>query len=344
MMKAGGSELRYGNIEVVLQEAATGRRLVTLPQPDNYGHRAAFSPDGRMLVTSTYRIVPTGNAHRWENHVLHLWELASGTERMAIQVGNDDLSEVDMITWSTDSRIFATERKDRTIQFWDARTGVELLRYAGYAAPVHCLVFSPDGRKLATGHSDSAILIWDASRALQPRHAQESPTRSELEDLWTALGAADAHAAHSAILAMLNQADKAAEFLRGRLSPERPFPAERMRKLIGDLDSTRFQDREDSARQLADLEEQAEPALRMALKTNPSPEQRRRIEALLALPIVARSLEKLRRLRALEVLEHVASSQARAVLEELTKGAPEARVTQEAKASLERLQRRRVGE
>jgi hypothetical protein len=263
---------------------------------------------------------------------------------MAIQVGNDDLSEVDMITWSTDSRIFATERKDRTIQFWDARTGVELLRYAGYAAPVHCLVFSPDGRKLATGHSDSAILIWDASRALQPRHAQESPTRSELEDLWTALGAADAHAAHSAILAMLNQADKAAEFLRGRLSPERPFPAERMRKLIGDLDSTRFQDREDSARQLADLEEQAEPALRMALKTNPSPEQRRRIEALLALPIVARSLEKLRRLRALEVLEHVASSQARAVLEELTKGAPEARVTQEAKASLERLQRRRVGE
>jgi len=130
--------------------------------------------------------------------------------------------------------------------------------------------------------------------------------------------------------------------LRARLSAEPALPAERLGKLIANLDSSRFQEREDAARQLADLEERAEPALREALKTNPSAEQRRRIEALLAVPTVVRSSEKLRRLRALEVLEHIGSSQARKVLDELAKGAPESRVTQEAKASLERLQRCRA--
>ncbi|HEV3448484.1 MAG TPA: sigma factor-like helix-turn-helix DNA-binding protein [Gemmataceae bacterium] len=338
-MKAGGSALRYGNIHVVLQEATTGRRLVTLPQPDNYGH-AAFSSDGRMLITSTCRIVPAENGHRWENHRLHLWELASGQERLAIQVGNDELSQVDKITWSTDCRIFATERRDRTIQFWDARTGAELLRYTGYAAPVYCLAFSPDGTKVASGHSDSTILIWDASRASPPHRAQEVSTLRESDNWWTELATADGHAGYAAIWAMVDQADNTVKRLRGRLSPERPFPAEQMRKLIADLDSSRFQEREEAARQLADLEERAEPALREALKTNPSAEQRRRIEALLAVPTVVRSAEKLRRLRALEILEHIGSPQARKVLDGLTKGAPESRVTQEAKASLERLQRR----
>ena len=54
----------------------------------------------------------------------------------------------------------------------------------------------------------------------------------------------------------------------------------------------------------------------------------------------ATSPDELRALRAVEVLEHVGTPEARQVLEGLTQGAPEARLTQEAKASLERLARR----
>ena len=47
--------------------------------------------------------------------------------------------------------------------------------------------------------------------------------------------------------------------------------------------------------------------------------------------------EVLRTIRALEVLEHIATPAARELLAELAKGAPGARLTDEAKASLARL-------
>ena len=49
------------------------------------------------------------------------------------------------------------------------------------------------------------------------------------------------------------------------------------------------------------------------------------------------SADVVRRERALEVLEHMGGAEARELLEELAKGAPEAALTREAKAALARL-------
>jgi hypothetical protein len=49
------------------------------------------------------------------------------------------------------------------------------------------------------------------------------------------------------------------------------------------------------------------------------------------------SPQRLQALRAVEVLEHIGSPEAIKVLEYLSQGAPGARLTQEAKASLDRL-------
>jgi hypothetical protein len=59
----------------------------------------------------------------------------------------------------------------------------------------------------------------------------------------------------------------------------------------------------------------------------------------LDLPII--EPETLRMLRAVEVLELAGTQEARAVLEALSKGAPEARLTRQAGAALKRLERRK---
>jgi hypothetical protein len=82
------------------------------------------------------------------------------------------------------------------------------------------------------------------------------------------------------------------------------------------------------------------PALRAARKAGRSPEQRRRLEEILHAFEAVPPGEGLRPLRAVEALERIGTDGARDLLEVLARGVPEARRTQEAKASLERLARR----
>jgi hypothetical protein len=65
---------------------------------------------------------------------------------------------------------------------------------------------------------------------------------------------------------------------------------------------------------------------------------RRRIERLLdRLKYPLTSGKTLRELRAVEVLEHIGTAQAKQVLQELAQGAPGSRLTDETRVSLERL-------
>jgi hypothetical protein len=120
------------------------------------------------------------------------------------------------------------------------------------------------------------------------------------------------------------------------LKPLAAVPAERVVPLIADLDSPVFARREQAAKELAKLGPGAAAPLRAALEKQPTLELRQRIEALLA----AWDDDWRRSDRALEILEAVATPEARTLLEELARGDPAARLTREAQASLERLRRR----
>jgi hypothetical protein len=86
----------------------------------------------------------------------------------------------------------------------------------------------------------------------------------------------------------------------------------------------------------------AERFLHQTLERQPSAVVRQRVQDLLEkLEKRKGASEWLRRLRAVEVLEIIATPDARAILHKLADGAPEARLIQEAKASLERLSKRR---
>jgi hypothetical protein len=325
-------------VQVLLKEVATGRPLLTLPQPDHYSAQLfsppAFSPDGRLLVTITYRLVLANKKYREEGHTLHFWELATGKERLTIQCPeNGNQHYIRTPTFAPGGRMLATSRGDRTIQVWDVATGKELVRRAGCDAEVDGLVFSPDARMLASGHRDSTILLWDlASENIAPNHPFGDG--QDADAWWADLASSEARKAHAAVWKLIAVPGRAVPLLGKQLCPATRVPADRLRQLLDDLDSAEFERREAASRELADLQERAYPSLQEALQSDPSAEKRRRIKALLDDPRTVRSPMTLQGVRAIEVLEHIGTPEAHQVLESLAKGAPEAGLTQEAKASL----------
>jgi hypothetical protein len=87
---------------------------------------------------------------------------------------------------------------------------------------------------------------------------------------------------------------------------------------------------------LKELGPAAEPALREALRANPSAEQKRHIEGVLAALAVPRPItgEELRQVRAAAVLARVGSAEARRLLTALAEGVEPAPLTRAARAAL----------
>jgi len=160
---------------------------------------------------------------------------------------------------------------------------------------------------------------------------------AEREARWVDLAGADAGSAYLAMRALLADRKETVRFLKDRLKPVPLADSRQMARWLADLDADAFAVREKATAGLAELGELAEPALRRALVGRPSAELRRRAESLLEILAAPPSPERLRALRAVEVLEQLATPEARGLLAVLAHGAPEARLTREATAALDRL-------
>jgi len=238
--------------------------------------------------------------------------------------------------FSADSRLLAVAAPGQEILVWDLRHGRELRRFKGLDAAVTSLAFAPDGRKLVSGLDDSTLLVWDVG----PREASPA-IKLGAEDMakaWADLGGTDAPKAFRARVALASSPDEAIALLKDRLQPVKVADPQRLRSLLTDLDSDRYTVREKAQSELEALGDLAEPALRQALTDKPTPELQRRVQGMLdRLRAPVTRADMLQALRAVAVLEDIAKPEARQVLETLSKGAPAARQTQEAKASLVRL-------
>lgn len=164
-----------------------------------------------------------------------------------------------------------------------------------------------------------------------------SPT--DLDASWADLADADAARAGRALWALAAAPQQAVPYLAKRLSPASPADPAKVARWIAELDADDYATRERANQELEKLGKQAWPALRKAVEANPSAETRRRLRRLLDQE-AALSPENLRQVRAIESLEQMGTPEARQLLERLASGVAEARLTREARASLDRLKRR----
>jgi hypothetical protein len=216
-------------------------------------------------------------------------------------------------------------------------TGRERRRLEGHQSGVYSLAFSPDGRSLASGSHDTTALLWDVLGVALPQ-GRHAPTLQETEAAWTGLRDSDAAKAFQSMGILAAAPRQTVSVLKERLHPVAPADPRVVKQLIDDLDSDHFETRQSATAELEQLDTLAQEQLRKALGSSPSPEARRRLEGLLQkLEETVPSAEVRRSLRAVELLERLGTPDARQVLTALAAGATVARVTQQARAALERL-------
>jgi WD40 repeat protein len=314
-------------VTIHLWSVDAGKQVWSVPAAMGEFPAVALAPDGKRLATGGPEAVVLRDAAG--GHELRRLAGTGGTRCLA---------------FSPDGRTLAGAAADAgagapCVSVWELATGEVRRRFTGHGGAVTCLAFSGDGALLASGSIDTTVLLWDQTgRSL----AAGRPKR-KAADLWADLGSARAGRAFRAVGDLVASPETALTLLRDRLrAPQGKAPGEvEIRKLIAKLDAPRYAARERATRELGRLGTRAEPALRERLRGGASPEARRRIEKLLArLTWAVPSAEELRVRRGVEVLERLATPEARRLLGQLARGAPGRLVTAEARAALDRLDRR----
>ncbi len=314
--------------KVRLWDVATGKERHILS-----GHRSAiralaFSPEGSILAS-------TGGADR----DIRLWEPSKGRELRQPLAHPSDLFA---LAFSEDGRVLASAGKGGTVYLWEVATGGQRHQSRGHHGDVLCLAFSADCKHLASAGEDTTALVWTVLGGIARQAGQDAKmSPKELAALWADL-LGEPGQAYRAMCRLTAAPSEAVSLFRAHLHPvAMRVDGPTLTRLIADLDSDAFTAREKAMRELAALGELAIPALRRVQSGRPSLEVRKRVEGLLAKWEEKRPspAERLRPLRAIEVLQSIDTAEARQFLEALTRGAPQARLTREAKASLERLAR-----
>jgi WD40 repeat protein len=134
---------------VVLLDARTHAQVAEFHGDEElvHIHSAAFSPDNRLLATSSH------------DSTVRLWQVPSG----ACRVLTGHTFEVFAVAFHPDGTRLATGGRDGAVWLWDLKRGDEVARLPGHITYVWSLAFSPDGTTLASASGDSTVRLWDTA-------------------------------------------------------------------------------------------------------------------------------------------------------------------------------------
>jgi eukaryotic-like serine/threonine-protein kinase len=191
---------------------ATSRQLEReIRTGDAFAGGVAFSPDGRLLVTTgrsiggynypgAFRVwdvrsgakafepdFANGQGHagdfspdgRWfaldVTNAIALLDVAHGWEERRQLRGHTH--RIWQISWCPTGERLVSVSADKIARIWNAATGEELGQLQGHSDVVRNAIFSPDGRIIATGSLDGTLRLWDAETfvELEERYQPSGP-------------------------------------------------------------------------------------------------------------------------------------------------------------------------
>lgn len=314
-----------------------------------WSHIVCFSPDGRLLLSS-FAYGQRGQAGL--RHFISVWDVATGREVRRLPITRPDGSPAHLASaaFSSDGRMLVVGqfvenllggKGAPVVSVWDVQAGQECRKFGSHEGAVLTVAFAPDDRSVASGSDDGTILCWNLIKDDAKLPAELDADR--LQALWTDL-AGDAPRAFDAVWLLSARPKEVLPLLKKNLSPVKSAPQEPIEKLIEELGRENFAVRDRAMKELEKFGDKAIPSLRKTLAKKTSPELRRRVEALLAqaeMQLQEPPKGAMQTLRALAVLERMRTPEALALLRTLADGAEEARLTQEARACLVRLERQK---
>jgi WD40 repeat protein/serine/threonine protein kinase len=140
---------------------AQAPRLAQLWCHEQEVEHAAFSPDGRHVVTTSW------------DRTARVWDAVTG-EAVTGPLRHDHV--VWKAAFSPDGRRIVTASHDRTARVWDAPSGQAVGLPMRHEGPVEDVSFSSDGRRVVTASTDATARVWDAltgeAVTLPLRHAK----------------------------------------------------------------------------------------------------------------------------------------------------------------------------
>jgi hypothetical protein len=330
----GGKLLGSGGADRTVRfwDPARGKERRRVRGP-GWVYGVSFSADGKVVASGG------------RDQMVHLWDpvQAEGLNQFGGYEG-----EVASVALAADGKMTADGSGDHQVRLWENESGQVRRLFAGHGGPVHAVALSPDGLTLASGGEDAAIFIWDVTGRLKDGKVPPAdlPPARKRAVLWSELGHTDAARAYRTMGLLTAASGQAVALLKERTRPFLEIQA-RVARLVKQLDSRKYAERARAVREIEQLGELAVPALREALERTPS------VEVRLRLKLLSRKLEKpddesqfsgrLQLLRAVEVLEHIGTPEARQLLAALAKGLPTDWGKREAKAAVARLEKRTRG-
>jgi WD40 repeat protein len=314
-----------GNDTLVVWDGASGKEVHHLVESGADIVDWALSADGSLAATGH----PDG--------IVRIWRVDSGR---LLHLLDGHPGPVGAVAFSRDGRMLAAGSW-LSMRLWEVESGKERLRIFDLPGACTAATFLSGGKSMLVGMSNTQVLRVSI---VPPDLETRAVTAAELDGLWLDLESSDAGRAYRAITALASRPESAIALLRKRLQPVAVLSTAQQRQqdeAIEKLGNDQFTVRQEAARFLEQLGDAAEPALRRALTKSPSSEARAQLQNLLdKLSTDEKSQQRLRVLRACEVLERLATPGATQLLADLAKGAGGSWLTVTAEAALRRLESR----